>query len=223
VVSQLAALPGDRGLAGWTDFVYVRKAQKATGTRQRLEGPNTLTARTPASDPLRAIWVDDCLSTGTAPWVRPCSRTTVLKPDRPRFGPGAGWGGRVVVGHDGGGAAGCLQHCGGGGRLPCGPLSRPRHGAAAVRAREKHVRQADSARSHRRPRGPRPCSCRGQSTFAPCTTSTTSTCSFRRRCASVAARREAGACAMGRSVHYHRVCAPSPSRSQKVARSVAAV
>jgi len=70
VVGQLAALPHSHPLHEWADYVYVRKAAKSSGTKQRLEGPNRFTTRTSASEPLRAIWVDDCMSTGAWASVR---------------------------------------------------------------------------------------------------------------------------------------------------------
>lgn len=63
LVSQFASL-NDQKLNEWADFCYCRKAQKETGTRQQLEGPNEFTSRTSKSEPINAIWVDDALSTG---------------------------------------------------------------------------------------------------------------------------------------------------------------
>lgn len=48
------------------DFTYVRKEKKQTGTKQQLEGPQVFTSRTSDSPPLKALWVDDALSTGSS-------------------------------------------------------------------------------------------------------------------------------------------------------------
>jgi orotate phosphoribosyltransferase len=48
------------------DFAYIRKERKSTGTCQQLEGPQRFTTRTSDSPLLRAIWVDDALSTGSS-------------------------------------------------------------------------------------------------------------------------------------------------------------
>lgn len=48
------------------DFVYIRKAQKTSGTCQQLEGPNIYTKRTPESPLVKGVWVDDANSTGSS-------------------------------------------------------------------------------------------------------------------------------------------------------------
>eukprot|EP00667_Euglena_gracilis_P020410 EG_transcript_22106 len=48
------------------DFIYIRKEQKSTGTRQKLEGPNVYTRRTANSPPINGVWVDDANSTGSS-------------------------------------------------------------------------------------------------------------------------------------------------------------
>eukprot|EP01006_Ploeotia_vitrea_P029049 TRINITY_DN61661_c0_g1_i1.p2 TRINITY_DN61661_c0_g1~~TRINITY_DN61661_c0_g1_i1.p2 ORF type:complete len:489 (-),score=70.06 TRINITY_DN61661_c0_g1_i1:1787-3193(-) len=59
---QLGAANGD--LDKICDYVYVRKEPKTTGTCQQLEGPQVYTSRKPISPEIKAIWVDDCNSTG---------------------------------------------------------------------------------------------------------------------------------------------------------------
>lgn len=65
LVSQLASA-AHSPLHEWMDFVYMRKERKTTGTGQLLEGPQRLTSRSSSSPPIRAIWVDDALSTGSS-------------------------------------------------------------------------------------------------------------------------------------------------------------
>jgi orotate phosphoribosyltransferase len=48
------------------EFVYKRKKQKETGTQQELEGPKTITSRTPDSPRAIAVLVDDVLATGSS-------------------------------------------------------------------------------------------------------------------------------------------------------------
>jgi len=62
---QLASA-NNEALNAISDFVYVRKDRKLTGTRQQLEGPQKFTSRTPDSPPLKALWIDDALSTGSS-------------------------------------------------------------------------------------------------------------------------------------------------------------
>lgn len=64
---QLASA-NNEDLNAISDFVYIRKDRKATGTRQQLEGPQQFTSRTPDSKPLKALWIDDALSTGVSMW-----------------------------------------------------------------------------------------------------------------------------------------------------------
>ena len=64
LVGQLAA--SQTSVSDWANFVYMRKSVKETGTRQQLEGPYKFTSRTPESAPLAAIWLDDCISTGSS-------------------------------------------------------------------------------------------------------------------------------------------------------------
>jgi len=47
------------------DFAYMRKKKKTSGTLQQLEAPNHITQRTPQSEPLRAVWLDETNSTGS--------------------------------------------------------------------------------------------------------------------------------------------------------------
>ena len=74
LVAQLAALCGERSssarLLPWCDFAYLRKQRKSSGAKQQLEGPSSITERTPRSVPRHAIIVDDALSTGTSLLVR---------------------------------------------------------------------------------------------------------------------------------------------------------
>jgi len=65
IVSQLAS-SDDATLTSWCDMVYMRKKRKNTGTLQQLEGPEIFTRRTPTSDSLPAIWIDDVMSTGSS-------------------------------------------------------------------------------------------------------------------------------------------------------------
>lgn len=65
LVAQLAAAGNDE-LIKHFDFIYMRKNRKTTGTAQQLEAQQKFTARTAASAPLRAVWVDDCNSTGSS-------------------------------------------------------------------------------------------------------------------------------------------------------------
>ncbi len=76
LVSQLAAsaIPA---LAERFDFIYMRKTRKTSGTAQQLEAKQEFTARTAASPLLKAIWVDDCNSTGSSL----CEGITVLLED----------------------------------------------------------------------------------------------------------------------------------------------
>ena len=48
------------------NYIYIRKKRKTTGTCQQLEAPLQFTSRTPSSPLIQAIWIDDCLSTGTS-------------------------------------------------------------------------------------------------------------------------------------------------------------
>jgi orotate phosphoribosyltransferase len=65
LVSQLAAAANTR-LLEVCDFIYMRKNRKTTGTAQQLEAMQVFTSRTPTSAKLKAIWVDDCNSTGSS-------------------------------------------------------------------------------------------------------------------------------------------------------------
>jgi len=65
LAGQLAAA-GLQKLNDICDFVYIRKAQKSTGTCQHLEGPNVYTRRTAESPPVKGVWVDDANSTGSS-------------------------------------------------------------------------------------------------------------------------------------------------------------
>ncbi|CUG86459.1 Hypothetical protein, putative [Bodo saltans] len=65
LVSQLAASANPK-LLEVCDFIYMRKSRKATGTAQQLEAMQVFTTRTAASPKLKAIWVDDCNSTGSS-------------------------------------------------------------------------------------------------------------------------------------------------------------
>lgn len=66
LVSQLAAATGPFAtkVKETFDFVYMRKTRKSTGTAQQLEGTKIFTSRTADSPRMRAVWVDDCNSTG---------------------------------------------------------------------------------------------------------------------------------------------------------------
>ncbi len=66
LASQLCQTAKQFNLADWMDFVYIRKEKKSTGTQQQLEGPQKFTSRTNQSPLLKAIWVDDVLSTGSS-------------------------------------------------------------------------------------------------------------------------------------------------------------
>jgi orotate phosphoribosyltransferase len=46
------------------DFVYCRKTKKTSGTMQQLEGPSFITGRTPESEMIEAVWLDDANSSG---------------------------------------------------------------------------------------------------------------------------------------------------------------
>ena len=48
----------------WCDFVYCRKKRKSSGTCQQLEGPRSITDRTPESSTLHAVFLDDAMSSG---------------------------------------------------------------------------------------------------------------------------------------------------------------
>ena len=65
LVSQLASanIPA---LTSKYDFVYMRKSRKSSGTAQQLEATQIYTSRTSNSPVLRAVWVDDCNSTGSS-------------------------------------------------------------------------------------------------------------------------------------------------------------
>ena len=63
MVGQLVSNPTN-SLPVTVSFCYLRKDRKQSGTRQQLEGPSSLTCRTPTSEPIDAIWVDDVISTG---------------------------------------------------------------------------------------------------------------------------------------------------------------
>eukprot|EP01126_Amoeba_proteus_P023022 TRINITY_DN23178_c0_g1_i1.p1 TRINITY_DN23178_c0_g1~~TRINITY_DN23178_c0_g1_i1.p1 ORF type:complete len:284 (+),score=63.24 TRINITY_DN23178_c0_g1_i1:79-930(+) len=63
LVSQLAT-SGDEELESWVEFVYMRKQKKGTGTRQQIEGIESVTNRNPDSPPISVIWIDDVMSTG---------------------------------------------------------------------------------------------------------------------------------------------------------------
>ena len=78
LVAQLAAVCGERGnhtprALPWCDFAYLRKQRKSSGAKQQLEGPASITERTPCSVPRHAVIVDDALSTGTSLLVRSAS------------------------------------------------------------------------------------------------------------------------------------------------------
>eukprot|EP00759_Apiculatamorpha_spiralis_P058267 PhF_6_TR9163/c0_g1_i1/m.14249/K00762/pyrE; orotate phosphoribosyltransferase len=49
-----------------TDYVYMRKKKKESGTGQQLEATGEFTSRTSTSAPIKAIWVDDANSTGSS-------------------------------------------------------------------------------------------------------------------------------------------------------------
>ena len=63
MVGQLVASPSN-SLPPTVSFCYLRKDRKKSGTKQQLEGPGVLTTRTPTSEPIDCIWVDDVISTG---------------------------------------------------------------------------------------------------------------------------------------------------------------
>eukprot|EP00993_Chasmostoma_nieuportense_P003376 NODE_4098_length_840_cov_103.096774_g3940_i0.p1 GENE.NODE_4098_length_840_cov_103.096774_g3940_i0~~NODE_4098_length_840_cov_103.096774_g3940_i0.p1 ORF type:complete len:244 (-),score=49.69 NODE_4098_length_840_cov_103.096774_g3940_i0:46-777(-) len=48
------------------DYIYIRKDKKTTGTAQQLEGPQIITSRTRSSPPIKGVWVDDAMSTGSS-------------------------------------------------------------------------------------------------------------------------------------------------------------
>merc|ERR1712039_746985 len=48
----------------WCDFVYCRKEKKKSGTAQQLEGPQFIVDRCPDSPPVKAVFLDDALSSG---------------------------------------------------------------------------------------------------------------------------------------------------------------
>jgi len=64
-ISQLAAVGGP-ALAARYQCVYMRKAKKASGAGQQLEGAAAITERTSELPPIRAIWVDDVNATGSS-------------------------------------------------------------------------------------------------------------------------------------------------------------
>lgn len=68
MVGQCAALAAltHAHLLDAFDFVYLRKTRKSSGTMQQLEGPNHITSRTPSSPALRAVFLDDALSSGAS-------------------------------------------------------------------------------------------------------------------------------------------------------------
>lgn len=49
----------------WCDFAYMRKKRKESGTLQQIEAPNHITSRTPSSPAMKAVWLDECNSTGS--------------------------------------------------------------------------------------------------------------------------------------------------------------
>jgi len=51
-------------ISDWCEFVYCRKDRKTSGTCQQLEAATHITDRTPASDPVKAVFMDDCMSSG---------------------------------------------------------------------------------------------------------------------------------------------------------------
>lgn len=66
LVAQLAAA-NHAELNSKFNFVYMRKTKKESGSAQQLEAIAAYTSRTGESMPrLRAIWVDDCNSTGSS-------------------------------------------------------------------------------------------------------------------------------------------------------------
>ena len=66
LVSQLIVADPSKNhpLPGCVEFAYLRKNRKKSGTKQQLEGSESLTSRTPNSPPMDAIWIDDVISTG---------------------------------------------------------------------------------------------------------------------------------------------------------------
>lgn len=65
LVCQLASA-GHSTMNALMDYTYIRKDRKLTGTQQQLEGPLKYTSRTANSPVLKALWVDDALSTGSS-------------------------------------------------------------------------------------------------------------------------------------------------------------
>lgn len=65
MVSQLAVCAPAEVMKRF-DFVYMRKSKKTTGTAQQLEGMTKFTSRTPASEALKTVWIDDVNSTGSS-------------------------------------------------------------------------------------------------------------------------------------------------------------
>mmetsp|Transcript_9811 Transcript_9811/g.14470 ORF Transcript_9811/g.14470 Transcript_9811/m.14470 type:complete len:243 (+) Transcript_9811:42-770(+) len=65
MVSQLAATNTNE-MDKFCNYVYMRKERKSSGTCQQLEGPQFLTNRTPDSEVMYGVWIDDALSTGSS-------------------------------------------------------------------------------------------------------------------------------------------------------------
>ena len=76
MVSQLAVCASEEVKKRY-DFVYMRKNKKSTGTAQQLEGMTKFTSRTPTSEALKTIWIDDVNSTGSSL----CEGIATLKAD----------------------------------------------------------------------------------------------------------------------------------------------
>jgi len=51
-------------ISDWCEFVYCRKDRKTSGTCQQLEAATHITDRKPDSDPVKAVFMDDCMSSG---------------------------------------------------------------------------------------------------------------------------------------------------------------
>merc|ERR1711998_90613 len=66
MVGQCAAMAAytHPELLDWCEFIYCRKERKSSGTCQQLEGPQHITDRTPESEPVPTVWLDDCMSSG---------------------------------------------------------------------------------------------------------------------------------------------------------------
>ena len=64
MVSQLCVHPHISELG--VDLVYMRKQRKTSGTCQQLEGPKHITSRNQSSPLAYAIWIDDCMSSGSS-------------------------------------------------------------------------------------------------------------------------------------------------------------